>query len=718
MFSFPWPSVARNEKILPVEASLLPPKNSAAQMPGFNRMKRKRGDSDPESPHLDFPTQKKTAETMNSVQISVSDAQRAASPLQALGFDRTTMLDRLEAKTSQDLTEATVASHSNAQSHGLSRPEKPYGVTDLDGREASIRHPSARRVSSNVLREAIEAQFGLEILLKHKELRLIDQEFAKCQTALEQLRRCHIVPYSAISASAEAIEAVGSGMGNHVNNRASYAPPWGVIDGPYSRHYQQWLITHSAFDDTIIENAHVSTRAGKTIPERSTRGSTFEVGTAAGTSRSQRGSTSARLKALPHGYPEPKEEKGPMIVKRGSDGKMVKLVCLDCRRSNFNSAQGFINHCRIAHSRQFQNHETAIEASGEEIDVGAEGLVGEINSAPQTTASSALVHPLIRSSAHPPRTTSIQLSAPSSTERKFSKMEFLAEHEIRRSINSAQSESTPQPAKLASVANLPMFTPSPQTPHLSALFAKLGQGGDLDDMVNQAKARPEIDLSFSSDDEDDDAMEVAAGTTNTSQSRSTRVVVRGGQAPIRQNRSPSPVKQSLNQHCSSNGSQKPHYLSNVDFHRDYPSPYHCDDAQDDHTSVHTSSTPFNLSPNTTEAHTAPSLVSDDGDYGNTLSESESPSSAENDDDDDHYIHAEFMDQDEIDLGQGSSTAHHIGLGGKPHTPVVRRRSSAMGPPMSLHHGERRHVSFASPTRRQRRNLRTPEGKQGPSMCLD
>ena len=709
MFSFHWPSVARHEKALSDKVNLLPPNGSVTRLPSFNKMKRKWEDDDPASPHFDLPSKKRMGETTSPIQTSTLDVQRPAPVVQAVGTEARNTMNQFEIATSRSGTGEAAAIPFNVQAP--SRGEVSGGA-DLDFCGERLQRSHANLSNTNALRDAVEAQFGLEILLKHKELRLIDQEYAKCQTALEQLRRCQIIPYPAVSSSSEVLQAVNSGSGIPFNNHAPYAPPWGVMDGPYTRHYQRWLILDYLFDDTFIEDAQPSARAGKAVPERATRGSMFEMGTAAGKSRSQRGSNSARLKALPHGYPEPKEEKGPMIMKRGSDGKMVKLVCLDCRRSNFNSAQGFINHCRIAHSRQFQNHETAIEASGEELDVDAEGAMGEMNNTPQVTASSALVHPLIRSSAHLALTAPTQPSVSSPTKRKKSRMNTSAESQMPASICRAQQGTSPQSTKFANVVDIGTLTPSPQTPHLSALFARLGRGGDLDDMVNQAKAKPEIDLSLSSDDEDDDAMEVAAGTASTPQSRSTRGVLRDVHVPVRQNKSPGPIKQPLSQHALSNGSQKLAYLSNINIHQGYPSPYHSDYAQDDHSTLHPNGTPFNLSPNTTEAHTAPSLVSDDGDYGNTHSESESPSSAENDDDDDdHYIHAELMDHDDMDLGQGGSAAHHIGLGGKPHhAPVVHRRSSAMESPMSLHHEEQRHVSFAGPTRRQRRNLRTSKGK--------
>jgi len=706
MFSFPWPSVARNERAPPETANLMPPATSMTQTPTFNKMKRKRDNSRSMSPHLDFPMAKRTTETMSHVQIPAPDLQQVALPGSAMG----SRMDKVGATNAPETAGNGVIPPPRVHGQTQSSLEDVTGGISHTGNKDRIRQASVGRTTA--LREAIEAQFGLEILLKHKELRLIDQEFAKCQAALEQLRRCQVVPYPALSSDHEAMQATISGSGNAFNNQAPYAPPWGVADGPYSRHYQRWLIPDSAFDDSVIEKVQLPRFAGKTMSERATRGSKSEIGMLAGKSRSQRGSTNARLQALPHGYPEPKEEKGPMIVKRGSDGKMVKLVCLDCRRSNFNSAQGFINHCRIAHSRQFASHDAAIEASGEETDVDAEGGLGEKNNAPQATASSALVHPLIRSSAQLARTSPIEISMSSrssSAKRKKSEASFAMGDQQAKPNDVSHVISTPQQPKPARLADHPPFTPSPQTPHLSALFAKLGRGGDLDDMVTQAKAMPEVDLSLSSDDEDDDVMEVAAGTVNAPQSRSTRGVLRGGHHPVRQTKSPAPSEQSPIHHAFSSGSQKPAYLSDINVDRAYPSPYQSDDAQEEH---HTSSTPFNLSPNTIEAHPAPSLVSDDGDYENNHSDSESPSSAEADDDDDHYIRAELIDHDDMDLGEGSSATHHIGLGEKPHAPSVRRRSSAMRPPMALHNGEaeRRHVSFASPARRQRRDSRTANGK--------
>ena len=708
MFPFSWPSLVQHESALPNMANIMQTKSPVSHLPTFNKMKRKRHDSGSTSPQLGAPPLKRTAETMSQVQISPSDPRQTGLPPQLVDLNKVEIPS--QAAGAQPTIMNALDTPSNERSQNQSGNENKIESGNHIDRDVGVQHSSTTR--THAIREAIEAQFGLEILLKHRELRLIDQEFAKCQAGLEQLRRCHVIPFPAISSDPGAMLAVSDGQGATYGNRAPHAPPWGVTDGPYSRHYQRWLIPDFAFDDTFSESIHPSTTGGKTSSERATRGSKHEVGTAATLSRSQRGSQNPRLKALPHGYPEPKEEKGPMIVKRGSDGKMVKLVCLDCRRSNFNSAQGFINHCRIAHSRQFASHDAAIEASGEEIDVNAEGGMGERGIASQATASSALVHPLIRSAAQLARVPPTEPSISPLTKRKRSQPSSSVDEQPYRNTITANRMSTPRQQKFGSVADPTPFTPSPQTPHLSALFAKLGRGGDLNEMVNQAKASPEVDLSLSSDDEDEDVMEVAAGTTNAPQSRSTRGVLRESHLPPRQANSSASLHQTPIDHSFPNSSHKPAYLSNVNINQVYPSPYYSDDTHDDQSSVlHNVGTPFNLSPNTIESHPAPSLVSDDGDYENTHSDSESPSSAEVDDED-HYVHAEVMDHDDLDLGEGSSAAHHIGLGEKPHAPAVRRRSSAMRSPMALHNGEtqQRRVSFANPTRRPRRDSKVASEK--------
>lgn len=717
-----WSSSARNDKVLKDKANFMPTQQQRSpmtQIPLLNKMKRKRSDGSPASPVLERPAAKRKTDTMSHVGIPTADIPEVILPRQEDQLDRKIGLD--QTNHGQGLIE--MQWERADASHSQDLPSEKSTQTIVDQHDRNNCRLRTRLNTPAAIREAIESQFSLEIILKHRELRLIEQEFGKCQIALEQLRRCQICPYPASSSAFEGMQVASTGSGPAYDNRAPHAPPWGVAEGPYTRHYERWLIPDSAFDENVPDHILTPTLGGKYMPERATRGSKADQGTVAGKSRSQRGSNGARLKALPHGYPEPKEEKGPMIVKRSSDGKMVKLVCLDCRRSNFNSAQGFINHCRIAHSRQFLSHDAAIEASGEEVDFDVEGGLGGESSGSQASASAGLVHPLIRSAlirtTPADSATSSTSSSSSSSRRKKTLSTNIAKDPppppTTTAFSSPQAMSTPRRTTFGTpghvLADSVPFIPSPQTPHLSALFAKLGRGGDLNEMVTQAKTSPGIDLSLSSDEEDEQEEVGPAEQLGASQSRSTRGVVQGGCLPARATKSPTPLERLPSHPAISNNSYRPDPLPGMNGHYGYQSPYHSRGLDNDHDGpMLDNASTLNLSPNTIESHTAPSLVSDDGDYENTHSESETPSSGEADDDEDHYIHAEVIDHDVMDLGVGSSHDHHLSIGGKPQSPTNGRRSSAMRHTSAMRDeaGAHRHVSFASPVRRPRKGSRAKD----------
>ena len=713
MYLLSWSSSARNDKVFKANTNLLATQQQRSpmtQIPLLNKMKRKRSDGSPTSPLLDCPLARRKTEDMSFVGTPVAETRGIILPLQENNFSRPPSFDQ----ANQNQGSTKIGWERTDKSNHAQKPQ-PKNPMSSNGEHYDMETGLLSKVlnAPAALREAIEAQFGLEILLKHRELRLIDQEFAKCQVALEQLRRCQICPYPALSSTFEGIQAATTGSGKAFDNRAPYASPWGVANGPYTRHYERWLIPDSTFDETLADHIQTPMLGEKFMLERATRGSKAEKSVPAGLSRSQRGSNGARLKALPHGYPEPKEEKGPMIVKRSSDGNMVKLVCLDCRRSNFNSAQGFINHCRIAHSRQFLSHDAAIEASGEEVDMDMEGGLGDLSSGPHGSASAGLVHPLIRSALA--RTTPAD-TATSSTRRKNNRSALSPKVRLSMPHSSAQAMSTPRRTGLGMPEHLKTdlvpLNPSPQTPHLSALFAKMGRGGDLKEMVAQATTSPEIDLTLSSDEEDEqEEISPVRQLSGAPQIRSTRGVVQSGHHPTHTTDSPTPLEQLPTHLGIPNNPYTTDLLPSMNDHYNYRTSYHGRDHPHDHDiPIHEHVSPLNLSPNTIESHTAPSLVSDDGDYENTHSESETPSSGEADDDEDHYIQAKVIDHDDMDLGE-SSSHDHLTLGGKPQNPAARRRSSAMRHPSTVRDDarEHRHVSFENPLRRMRKGSRPNDG---------
>ncbi|KAH6653416.1 hypothetical protein BKA67DRAFT_569519, partial [Truncatella angustata] len=120
--------------------------------------------------------------------------------------------------------------------------------------EVSTQPPAPQMLSRlNRARGDIELEFSHEVLLKHREHRLISQELAKCQIALEQLRRCHLIPYPAHVPMPEQVlnvtigqePALQADFGTQV---PQWTPPFGVADGPYARHLARWLIPDPKFD--------------------------------------------------------------------------------------------------------------------------------------------------------------------------------------------------------------------------------------------------------------------------------------------------------------------------------------------------------------------------------------------------------------------------------------------------------------------------------------
>ena len=537
------------------------------------------------------------------------------------------------------------------------------------------------------VRETVEAQFGLEILIKHRELRLIEQELAKCQVAYEQIRRCHVIPFPAQSSSPDNQLAVSNGSGLAYANDAPSAAPWGVIDGPYSRHYRSWLITDPSFDSTFVEEPQHQMPSGKRLPDRLTRGVHAEKGLFGASSRTQQGPISTRSTRPAHEQSDGKLEKGPMIVARKSDGHMVKLVCLDCRRSDFNSVQGFINHCRIAHSRQFVSHEAAIEASGEEVDGEKAGQAQSETVTPRQTGAANLVHPMIRA-ARPP---SPKPTVSQGTKVSISSQPNASEKSATKQIDDRERHLS-APYKVSAD-----FTPSSQTPYLSAFLSKLGRGDNLADVVLDAKRTDEHDLIQSMEieeseieDEDEDIQSAEVP------SRSTRGVVQSGFRPISSgNPRPLPVQTARPPTTQSHGRQQTSHDSPFGRVKWSPPNVATGDLSFSSYDAPTNdivSPSSNLSPGVTDPNPAPSLVSDDGEYDHTQSDSDTPNQTDLESDDERFPQPHLLDDETMDIDDHSQFG--LSIPGKPHGPRFgrRRRVSRDGGGVEAHH----QVSFAPP----------------------
>ncbi|KAI7293210.1 hypothetical protein KC315_g19362, partial [Hortaea werneckii] len=172
------------------------------------------------------------------------------------------------------------------------------------------------------LQQVIENEFNMQILMKHNELRLIEQELAKCQVALEQLRRCELRPYPGSEGPTASISAgTGSAAAPQPGfTRPSHASPYGVTDGPYSRHYRQWLLPDAQFDP-VPEHLLTPADSGPYTGVRSSRGQhTSRKSVQKSVSIPGRGSDA--MHSLPN-YPvaaPPKDKSAPLVLRRSTDG--------------------------------------------------------------------------------------------------------------------------------------------------------------------------------------------------------------------------------------------------------------------------------------------------------------------------------------------------------------------------------------------------------------
>lgn len=522
------------------------------------------------------------------------------------------------------------------------------------------------------LRSAISRQFNLEILLKHNELRLIDQEIAKVQIALEQLRRCSIIPYPSMTSSAENISNVAHSNGvaepqDIGKITASQPPLWGVVDGPYSRHYARWLLPDPLFDGGHSGPPKPSSKAGKTVPERHTRGGK-EISLPMTKPRPRAGIS--RYQTLGAASGEHKGKKGPMILKRALDGKLVKLVCLNCHREDFNSAQGFINHCRIAHSHNLTSHEAAARECGQEVDPNKViEMTPEINVFPTAglpPISTGMAHPMNRTQMLPiPK-----LSIP--RPRSITKPSTPISREVPAYPETGQT-----------------FKPSSQVPHLSRLFARLGKGVDLTAAVKDATTKENIvelsneeSVSDSDSESDEETTPIASGMARIP----SRISTRGGPSPSIGMIQPESRK------GPKRATRHPHVNQAKSTRITLPDPR---DAHD-------------LSPNTITSVNAPSLISDsdnassDDEYGSVIHH-ESSSDCGSDDE------GEALDEDDIDVDMSRDLPLRNGFGDDHASPSgADLELRASGKARTMHDrnaGGRPRAPNAAPTAGRRRRER-------------
>lgn len=470
-----WSAEQPGAKIM--EKSPLHKTHPVVEIPLLTHFKRKATDSPEPVCISDLPVTKKLKRAPSDIKSAQRLANVDIAPRRDGAATVPAMMD-----TRQHMSETAFVNGEPSQASSGDRKElgdasrsshaKVAHVNDNSVTAATIPTKTTTMDKTAALQQIIEAEFNHQILIKHNELRFIEQELAKCQIALEQLRRCREVPYPGTDGlSAD----VSTGTGASLRPRPGFSQPtspaaWGVTDGPYARHYAKWLLNDPRFDSIPLQSMQPVTASG-----RSTRHSYDDSYMGRRGSRAPVGSKYHPLGdvAIPTA---PKVD--PLVHRRSTDNQLVRLRCPICEHSNFSNTQGFLNHCRIKHNQNYKSHDQAAIACGvpvseDEVNMPPTPVVEHPTPKVQHhDASSPLVHKLITSMPDkkiqlPPR----QLPTPSSL----------------RTVTTPQTESAP-----VSAASSP-FVPSPQVPKLSALLQKRNFSGNLEDIVKTARTK--VDLS-------------------------------------------------------------------------------------------------------------------------------------------------------------------------------------------------------------------------------
>ncbi|KAF1849706.1 uncharacterized protein K460DRAFT_272855 [Cucurbitaria berberidis CBS 394.84] len=484
MFRLPWSTESPGDKIMEKSTLHKSRPMPVVEMPNFmNKIKRKRTDSPEPASAQHVHVVKKWKGTHGEAKPNWMTSSNSNSNFAHGVVSESAKPTDAPKAASPELLESRPKAQPSRKESAIK--SKVSNIQTATAKPASVNTPSTAMESGlTAVQQAIEAQINYEILLKHNELRLIEQELAKCQVSLEQLRRCSMIPFPGTEGLSEDLSlGVGAALRTPSGyTEPQYAAPWGVTDGPYTRHYAKWLISDVKFDP-VSERALAQQAQGYFgIGEgRTTRGSFADFGS---TNRGRTSRTSTgMLKLTPLGEnPAPAPKIDPLLHKRSTDGQWVRLYCAQCGHSNFSNTQGFLNHCRIKHNQVFKSHDQAAIACGVPVDINEAGnpvTASEPVSTPATTPAVAFPTPITPGMVHP---LAAQPCPPSQAKAVY-----------RDPTLSLCDESG-----LVSPAS---FAKSSSTPYLMARLQNQGFQGDLKGLVETARSKVDLDVMEPSDDD-------------------------------------------------------------------------------------------------------------------------------------------------------------------------------------------------------------------------
>ncbi|KHC42795.1 ADA HAT complex component 1 [Candida albicans P60002] len=205
-----------------------------------------------------------------------------------------------------------------------------------------------RNIPHEELKEILTNQLDLEIQLKHRELNISDNEIGKIESQMLMLRKFFDIPND-----------------KKLNNEPTD-------------------FTTKYFD--ILQKSLTSTYDNfKQLPEAPPQlNPSYLDGNKSGASPVSQPVHSYRTRSTtsslrPSATSIASGIRNPSLgcLYRRTDGVVVRLTCPNCQRSNFSSAQGFLNHSRIAHSKEYTSQDAAALKCGDILPEIKQDLTGE-----------------------------------------------------------------------------------------------------------------------------------------------------------------------------------------------------------------------------------------------------------------------------------------------------------------------------------------------------
>lgn len=215
-----------------------------------------------------------------------------------------------------------------------------------------------QKIPIQQLKEIITTQIDLEIRLKHQELQLTENEVNKIESQMILLRKFFDIPNDVKISSEPSdftvkyFDVLNKSLTLRYNEiKKQENPDYG--DGSnYSYAGTLFKPDYLSPDQEAVFSGYGNDIAGSSGHTYRTRSTTSSLRPSSFSASGQQSISNTKSSSVGCLY-------------RRTDGIIVRLTCPDCQRSNFSSAQGFLNHSRIAHAKEYTSQDAAALKCGE-----------------------------------------------------------------------------------------------------------------------------------------------------------------------------------------------------------------------------------------------------------------------------------------------------------------------------------------------------------------